>query len=789
MQCIRISARLPRLIPLVLVSMLSMAAHLTVWQRVAMAAEDPKPARFVRIELPGAQRVLSLAEVQVLRDGRNLTKNAAATQCATSNNAPAARAIDDNWNGVFNAGSVTHTPVVSDAWWEVDLGTEQVIDQVTIWNRTDCCAERLEGFRLRVLNGARETVWERKGVPAPAPRADFSLWGKPVTQPKPRKVDRAAVGPAVNGAIARAVRFLKETQQRDGSWGPHAQRHGCGQTALSVYALLKAGVGRRDPAIVRGVAYLLANPPGTTYSAGCVLMALGALGDEQHTAFMEGVLEDLLDWQVKEGWAYPDGAVDLSNTQYGALGLRAASMFGLDVPEKAWKRLVEAVLIYQEEPRAVSTVQAAHGRTSSGQAMVAGFGYRPGDKNVTGSMTTAGISTIGICEWALGRLHNKAARPAQRAKAYGLAWLAESFSVTSNPGKGADRLDYYLYGLERVGAVLGKDEIGGHDWYWEGAEALLERQKPHGSWNDHESATCFAILFLSRATRATGAKRELPDHLYLAEEEDADVRWRITGERDLTMFVTGFAKKLLSEFDEPDGVVRGMRVMRVDYRVGAASVATVEGDPDEGWDGERFPARWAIPEPGVYELVCAVTVVDPNGKDGATTDEIVSAPITVHVKDTGAEWMTAYLDDARDNLFRKGIETSASSAEKDKGAGKAVDGRHDTAWVAAKDDKRPTLTIELRRPAKANTILFSHVGRHAREQGAFDRAMRVIVRVNRGKAEYTAELDPSDLEKSVLQLPKTMNVRKLIVEIADRVPGNVHAGLVGFSEVELLLRK
>jgi hypothetical protein len=39
---------------------------------------------------------------------------------------------------------------VSDAWWEVDLGEVYDIDHITLWNRTDCCTDRLREFYVFV---------------------------------------------------------------------------------------------------------------------------------------------------------------------------------------------------------------------------------------------------------------------------------------------------------------------------------------------------------------------------------------------------------------------------------------------------------------------------------------------------------------------------------------------------------------------------------------------------------------------------------------------------------------
>ncbi|RPH36585.1 MAG: hypothetical protein EHM91_15885 [Planctomycetota bacterium] len=93
----------------------------------------------------------------------------------------------------------------------------------------------------------------------------------------------------------------------------------------------------------------------------------------------------------------------------------------------------------------------------------------------------------------------------------GLSWLDENFSVTTNPGKYPEYHYYYLYALERVGMLTNAVMIGSHDWYREGANYLLDAQSAQGSWRagaggkeDGQTVwdTCFAILFLKRATRS-----------------------------------------------------------------------------------------------------------------------------------------------------------------------------------------------------------------------------------------------------------------------------------------------
>lgn len=83
----------------------------------------------------------------------NLGLNKTATQSSTLTGAPTAtagKAIDGNTDGNFSNGSVSHTNSQTNAWWQVDLGTSQQIQTIKIWNRTDCCAERLMNFYVFV---------------------------------------------------------------------------------------------------------------------------------------------------------------------------------------------------------------------------------------------------------------------------------------------------------------------------------------------------------------------------------------------------------------------------------------------------------------------------------------------------------------------------------------------------------------------------------------------------------------------------------------------------------------
>ena len=63
---------------------------------------------------------------------------------------PASAAVDGDIDGNYFAGSVAHTFDTNRPWWQVDLGAVRSIEDVEIWNRTDCCGDRLQNFAVFV---------------------------------------------------------------------------------------------------------------------------------------------------------------------------------------------------------------------------------------------------------------------------------------------------------------------------------------------------------------------------------------------------------------------------------------------------------------------------------------------------------------------------------------------------------------------------------------------------------------------------------------------------------------
>ncbi|MBI4834710.1 MAG: terpene cyclase/mutase family protein [Planctomycetes bacterium] len=188
---------------------------------------------------------------------------------------------------------------------------------------------------------------------------------------------------------------------------------------------------------------------------------------------------------------------DNSNTQFALLGLRSSARAGVDIPDETW--------------------QAAADWFEKNQMGDGGWGYSvegAPDTSSYGSMTCAAV-----CGSAIAKFYLKKDITQDQCINRGLNWLGSQLKFDGNPGAANSIMKgwggeqawqyYYIYGVERVGAVLGVKQLGNRDWYLEGAKYLVENQSAKdGSWNApgddvHSTViadTCFAILFLKLAT-------------------------------------------------------------------------------------------------------------------------------------------------------------------------------------------------------------------------------------------------------------------------------------------------
>jgi hypothetical protein len=310
-------------------------------------------------------------------------------------------------------------------------------------------------------------------------------------------------------AVGRSQQSLLAGQQPDGAWDTEKSQWSVGTSSLALLALLKTGAAPESPEVKRGLVWLRAQQPHTTYEISLMIQALKAANDSTTDLKKIGDLAALLEemqaiqGQSSGSWRYgnvPAGGGDRSNAQFAILGLHEAGQMGVPIGNE--------------------TVRRARAHWIDSQNADGSWGYSgdAGGANGTGSMTAAGIASLHFLRALV--------RPAQpelndngdlvcrddpqfeesldRAR----RWLGDRFSVQNNPGSGQWLL-YYLAGVARAGRLSGHRAFvagGGnrHDWYREGAGFLIHSQnRAAGTWQEGANfnpliGTSFALLFLSR---------------------------------------------------------------------------------------------------------------------------------------------------------------------------------------------------------------------------------------------------------------------------------------------------
>ena len=197
-------------------------------------------------------------------------------------------------------------------------------------------------------------------------------------------------------------------------------------------------------------------------------------------------------------------AGDNSNTQYAALGLRACHDSGILIPDTV---LVLAVKWWRESQQS-EVDKDGKAVATGGAEKPEGWNYKDKaaqpEKAPYSAMTAGGTSSLVIYDYILGRRWKDDVHVKQ-----GMSWLTGHWAINRNY--------YYLYGLERTGILFGSDKFGEHYWYPEGAKFLLKDQNADGSWGHRTKPeekdratqdTCFAILFLKKATRPLVASED-----------------------------------------------------------------------------------------------------------------------------------------------------------------------------------------------------------------------------------------------------------------------------------------
>jgi LPXTG-motif cell wall-anchored protein len=355
--------------------------------------------------------------------------------------------------------------------------------------------------------------------PKPAPPV-------PVAHPRQPDIDKAVE----RGADVFKKNLDKGIKELGYDWISEKQGGRAGERCyeLVLYTLYMAGVSPEDRDFAEALEKILDKPLRRTYEVSLQAVLLEAIDREAYQWRIVQCAQFLLDNQCENGqWSYgePGPAIavtrsktaskpkpaakpgtestkavkrvavsprrkgpktgDNSNSQYALLGLRSCIMAGCLFPpdvlakaEKAWTEL-----------------QNEDGGWDYGSEEA------PRGKSV-GSMTAGGMGALCIALFHQGKNFEKDVRVMKAA-----AWLEKEFTVSTNPKFPNDGWHYYyLYALERAGMLGRTETFGKREWYNEGVEFLLKAQKKDGTWSglDREPIvdTCYAILFLRRATKA-----------------------------------------------------------------------------------------------------------------------------------------------------------------------------------------------------------------------------------------------------------------------------------------------
>jgi RHS repeat-associated protein len=116
---------------------------------------------FVRAGCAGASTCSGTISVRIETPGPNLSLNQPVSQSSFLNQAcgPSSAVVDGNPNGVWcSSSSMLHTEFQANPWMMVDLGSDQDITRINVWNRNDCdatCLARLANYDIFVWNVAQ----------------------------------------------------------------------------------------------------------------------------------------------------------------------------------------------------------------------------------------------------------------------------------------------------------------------------------------------------------------------------------------------------------------------------------------------------------------------------------------------------------------------------------------------------------------------------------------------------------------------------------------------------------
>lgn len=314
----------------------------------------------------------------------------------------------------------------------------------------------------------------------------------------------AAVSDArIDEAIATACATLKQYQRPDdGSWDDYPGYPGA-TTSLAVQALLLAGEPVDSPVIQKAVIALSRTKIDKTYSMACRTMAYALLVG-RYPELRPKLAADA-SWlsrnQYGSGmWSYGSEdktkgrAEDNSNTQFAVIGLRDASLAGIEISEAVWGRLLKHYTTtqnpdggwtYRPVPKPKVDPKAAKNPKDPKNVKPAND---PAPEIVSSVTVTAPslaslmivndeLAKTGGCPCAEGR--SSGGRVQEKFVEAGIQWLVNYFDgkIPGGEGDAGQWQAYFYYGLQRAGQASGLKTFGRHDWYARGVSAMVGRAR------------------------------------------------------------------------------------------------------------------------------------------------------------------------------------------------------------------------------------------------------------------------------------------------------------------------
>ena len=124
--------------------------------------------RYVKVQIPGADKALILGEVQAFAMVSGVETNVALTGSATQISTYIDSTADTFGSEKCNNGeaggdrsNICHTNNEQDPWWKVELASSYDITRVVVWNRWYCeptCSGKLSGAVVSLLDDSEGVV-------------------------------------------------------------------------------------------------------------------------------------------------------------------------------------------------------------------------------------------------------------------------------------------------------------------------------------------------------------------------------------------------------------------------------------------------------------------------------------------------------------------------------------------------------------------------------------------------------------------------------------------------------